>query len=146
GAALGGRALEPMAFDGRLLGNWFDKLAEPMRELTVLGGMMLTRGEAQRLIHAERSASAILEGLRLVSRHLRDRVRFKRGTRLVMGNALVARLLHGVLTRGGSAFTDVHIDRLHFKEDRVSGVSGIHLGRAFTLDARAGVVLAGGGF
>ncbi len=146
GAALGGRALEPMAFDGRLLGNWFDKLAEPMRELTVLGGMMLTRGEAQRLIHAERSASAILEGLRLVSRHLRDRVRFKRGTRLVMGNALVARLLHGVLTRGGSAFTDVHIDRLHFKEDRVSGVSGVHLGRAFTLDARAGVVLAGGGF
>ena len=31
---------------------------------------------------------------RFAGRNARDRLRFKRGTRLIMGNALVARLLH----------------------------------------------------
>lgn len=146
GAALGGRALEPPAFDGRLLGGWFEKLANPMRELTVLGGMMLTRGEAQRLIRAERSPAAMLEGLRLLARHLRDRLRYKRGTRLVMGNALAARLLHGLLTRGGLAFTNTDVDRIQLEAGRVTGISGLHCGTRFSLRARAGVVLAGGGF
>jgi glycine/D-amino acid oxidase-like deaminating enzyme len=146
GAAIGGRALEPLAFDGRLLGGWFEKLAEPMRELTVLGGMMLTRGEAQRLIRAERSPAAMLEGLRLLARHLRDRVRYRRGTRLVMGNALAARLLHATLLRGGLAFTSTDVDRIQLEAGRVTGVSGVHCGHRFSLRARAGVVLAGGGF
>jgi Succinate dehydrogenase/fumarate reductase, flavoprotein subunit len=147
GAAPGGRAVEPAAFDGRSLGGWFEKLAEPMRELTVLGGMMLTRAEAQRLIWAERSPVAMLEGLRLLARHVRDRgTRYRRGTRLVMGNALAARLLHGVLTRGGLAFTHVHVHQIRMDAGRAAGVSGVHGGRPFSLRARAGVVLAGGGF
>ena len=146
GAALGGRALEPVAFDGRRLGGWFDTLAEPIPELTVLGGMMLTRSEAQRLIRAERSPAALLEGLKLVARHASDRRHHRRGTRLVMGNALVARLLHGTLTRGGFGFTNVHVRGIDISGGRAAGVSGIHCGRDFSLAARAGVVLAGGGF
>lgn len=146
GAAMGGRALEPMAFDGRLLGGWFEKLAAPMRELTVLGGMMLTRAEAQRLIRVERSPAAMLEGLKLLARHVRDRARHRRGTRLVMGNALVARLLHGTLARGGFVFPDTHVHQIEMEAGRATGVSGVHCGRRFALRARAGVVLAGGGF
>lgn len=146
GAAHGGRALEPVAFDGRLLGRWFDSLAEPMRELTVFGGMMLTRAEAQRLIRAERSPGAILEGLRLLIRHARDRLHYSRGTRLVMGNALVARLLHATISRGGHAFTNVHVHRLQMEAGRVIGVTGLHCGKQFSLRAKAGIILAGGGF
>lgn len=146
GAAQGGRALEPVAFDGRILGGWFETLADPTPELTVFGGMMLTRAEAQRLIRAERSPAAMLEGLCLLGRHLRDRLHHRRGTRLVMGNALVARLLHGTLTRGGLAFTNAHVREIHMENGRAMGVSGVHRGRYFSLRARAGIVLAGGGF
>lgn len=146
GAAPGGRALEPVAFDGRLLGGWFETLAEPLRELMVFGGMMVTRAEAQRLIRAERSPAAMLEGLKLIARHLRDRTRYRRGTRLVMGNALVARLLLGTLTRGGLVFTNCLVDQVQMESGRATGVSGLHRGRQFSLSARAGVILAGGGF
>nr|CAD6615202.1 FAD-binding protein [Rhizobium sp. Khangiran2] len=146
GAASGGRALEPIEFDGRRLDNWFDRLAEPMRELTILGGMMITRAEAQRLIHAERSPAAMLEGLKLLLRHLRDRLCFRRGTRLVMGNALVARLLHATLIRGGLVFTNAHVREIKLTQGRVAGVGGVYGERPFSLAARAGVVLAGGGF
>lgn len=146
GAAPGGRALEPVAFDGRLLGGWFETIAEPIRELTVMGGMMVTRAEAQRLIRAERSPAAMLEGLKLVARHVDDRRRYRRGTRLVMGNALVARLLHGMLTRGGHAFPNVHVRKIEISDGRAVGVNGVHCGRDFSLAARAGIVLAGGGF
>lgn len=146
GAALGGRPLEPLPFDGRKLGGWFELLAEPLREMTVLGGMMVTRAEAQRLIWAERSPPALLEGAALVVRHLRDRLRYPRGTRLVMGNALVARMLHAVLKRGGHAWENVRIGQIEMRAGRASGVSGLVAGRDFTLRARRGVVLAGGGF
>ncbi|MDS9469824.1 FAD-dependent oxidoreductase [Paracoccus sp. MBLB3053] len=146
GAASGGRALEPAAFDGRLLGGWFALLAPPLAELTVLGGMMLTRAEAQRLIRAERSARAMQEGARLLVRHLRDRWHHPRGTRLVMGNALVARMLHAFLMRGGMAWENAHTQRIETAAGRVAGVSGSAEGRAFHLKARRGIVLAGGGF
>ena len=147
GAAMGGRPLEPAAFDGRKLGGWFALLADPLPGLTVLGGMMVTRAEAQRLIHAEKSPKTIIEGARLVGRHLLDRMRHHRGTRLVMGNALAGRLMHAILSRGGVMYADVTVDRLTTGSDgRISGVSGQRDGQPFTLRARAGVVLAGGGF
>ncbi|MDS1136196.1 FAD-dependent oxidoreductase [Nitratireductor indicus] len=146
GAALGGRPLEPAAFDGRQLGNWFPLIADPIRELTVFGGMMVTRAEAQRLIRADRSPSALLEGAGLVLRHARDRLRHHRGTRLVMGNALIARLVHGIVWRGGLIYESAHVDTLAGKDGQVTGVSGTLAGRTFALKARRGVVLAGGGF
>src|SRR5690606_9759892 len=146
GAARGGRALEPIAFDGRLLGAWFGLLAAPMRELTVFGGMMVTRPEAQALVRAERSPQAIRLGLKLLARHLRDRRRYSRSTRLVMGNGLVARPLFELLRRSGLIYTNVHVDELTRDGDRVTGARGTHGGKRFTLKAYAGVVLAGGGF
>jgi len=147
GAAPGGRPLEPVAFDGRRLGNWFPLLADPLPELTIFGGMMVTRAEAQRLVRAERSISALVEGARLLLRHARDRMRYRRGTRLVMGNALVARLLHAVLLRGGFVYESTQVRELVKAADgRIDGVIGISKGTQFRLTARRGVVLAGGGF
>ncbi|HMA13729.1 MAG TPA: FAD-binding protein, partial [Kiloniellaceae bacterium] len=144
GAATGGRSLEPLAFDGRLLDDDFARLASPLPELMLFGGMMVTRAEAAQLLHADRSPRAALLGLRLVARHLADRLRYPRGTRLVLGNALVARLLRAVRTNGGPVVTSVTPLALVKRAGRVVGVELATDGRV--LRASRGVVLAGGGF
>ena len=55
GAAEGGRPLEPLPFDGRTLGQAFDRVRWPLPELMLFGGMMVTRGEVARLLRIPRS-------------------------------------------------------------------------------------------
>jgi glycine/D-amino acid oxidase-like deaminating enzyme len=45
GATINGRALEPLPFDGRLLGALFKLVRPPIPEFTVLGGMMVDRND-----------------------------------------------------------------------------------------------------
>ena len=78
--------------DGRTLAEDFSRLAAPLPELMLFGGMMITRGEAAELLKADRSLHAFGLGVRLAGRYIIDRLRYPRGTRLVVGNALVARL------------------------------------------------------
>jgi succinate dehydrogenase/fumarate reductase flavoprotein subunit len=146
GAARGGRALEPLPFDGRSLGADFARLAWPIPELMLLGGMMVTRGEAAQLVRADRSPQAFALGARLIARYLRDRLGHERGTRLVLGNALVARLLKAVLDRGVPVLTGVTTHRLVMAPGRVGGIEATVNGARRTIAARCGVVLAGGGF
>ncbi len=146
GAGTGWRPLEPAAFDGRKLGGYFDLLAPPIPELTVFGGMMVTRGEAGQLIHAEKSPRAMLLGAKLTLRYLRDRLGHRRGTRLVMGNGLIARLLYQVIRRGGLVYEDTVVTGLEMDKGRVGGVRFTRNGQSGTLTATRGVVLAGGGY
>lgn len=146
GAAAGGRPLEPLPFDGRLLGRDFARLAKPLPELMLFGGMMITRGEATALLRADRSPSAAALGARLLSRYLIDRLSYSRGTRLVLGNALVARLLRALQVRGVPVVTDAIPLALLLKDGRVNGVLCDDAGQDQALPARLGVVLAGGGF
>ena len=99
GAVDHGRALEPLAFDGRALGKHFNRVGWPLRELMLFGSMMVTRSEAARLLRSARSLDGFMLGARLVSRYALDRLRYKRGTRLVLGNALAARLYKNLLDR-----------------------------------------------
>lgn len=146
GAASGGRALEPLAFDGRSLGADFRRLAAPLRELMLFGGLMVSRAEAAELLRADRSPKAALMGLRMLARYLKDRLRHPRGTRLVLGNALVARLLKALLDRQVPVFTGIGCRRLHLQDGKVAGVDLSVGGTARRLNARRGVILAGGGF
>ncbi len=146
GAALGGRPLEPLPFDGRTLGHAFDRVRAPLPELTLAGGMMITRGEAARLLRLPASADAWGLGARLVLRHAADRLRYRRGTRLVLGNALVARLYRNLLDRGVPVWLDARATALTVDAGRVTGVTVRHGGHERTVHARGGVVLAGGGF
>src|SRR3546814_5229085 len=41
GAAMDGRMLSPVAYDGRKLGKWFGKLRPPLPEFNAPGGMMI---------------------------------------------------------------------------------------------------------
>lgn len=146
GAASGGRALEPLPFDGRRLGDDFKRLARPLPELMLFGGMMVTRAEAAQLLRADRSPGAMLLGARLMMRYLKDRMRHARGTRLVLGNALVARLLKATTDRGVRVLTGVEPGELTQAGGRISGVLARMNGREFRVDAPRGVVLAGGGY
>lgn len=146
GAASGGRALEPLPFDGRRLGGDFTRLAAPLPELMLFGGMMVTRGEAVALLRADRSLSAMWLGTRLVARYLLDRLNHARGTRLVLGNALVAHLLAALRDRRVPVVTEARCRRLLLCDGRVCGVELTANGDVATIEATHGVVLAGGGF
>jgi glycine/D-amino acid oxidase-like deaminating enzyme len=150
GASLGGRALEPQTFDGRRLGKEnFGRVRRPVPEFALFGGtLMLRRAEVNQLLTLlQGSPKPALLALRLGTRWALDRLRYQRGTRLTMGNALVANLFHKLLERGGQVwFTATGTRLLTDGEGRVIGAVVAYQGRELRVRARRGVVLAGGGF
>jgi succinate dehydrogenase/fumarate reductase flavoprotein subunit len=146
GAAVAGRAVVPQPFDGRLLGRDFARVRPPIPEFMLLKGMMVGKDDIPRLIGRFRSAPDFVYAAKLVRRYLADRLRFSRGTRLMMGNALVARLFYSLKQRNvpiwfNAAIAGVVGDR--------SGVSGARIrrnGEEVVVTARKGVVLATGGY
>jgi succinate dehydrogenase/fumarate reductase flavoprotein subunit len=140
GAASAGRAIVPLPFDGRLLGGDFKRVRPPIPEFMVLGGMMVGKPDIAKLLGATRSLSNFLGSAALVTRYAVDRLRHPRGTRLVMGNALVARLFHSLRKRGVPILFDSPLVDLAPK-----GAVVRHDGQNVEITARKGVVLATGG-
>jgi succinate dehydrogenase/fumarate reductase flavoprotein subunit len=138
--------LEPLAFDGRTLGPRFDEIGWPIPELMLFGGMMVTRGEAVRLLSLGTNWDAFSLGARLVMRFARDKLGYRRGTRLVLGNALVARLYQNLLQRGVEVRLACNVSWLVTGQGRVRGVVARWDGVERELSSSRGVVLAGGGF
>lgn len=141
-----GRVLECLPFDGRELGEDFARVRPPIPEFTVLGGMMVDRIDIAHLLNATRSRAGFAHAARLLARHASDRLRHPRGTRLVMGNALVGRLLASLRQRGVPVWTETRVLGLTCREGRVAGVTVARAGQVVELQASRGVVLAGGGF
>jgi len=156
GSTLCGRALEPLPFDGRLLGNLFSLLRPPIPEFTVLGGMMVDRTDINHLLAMTRSWASLRHSLRIVLRHARDRLSHPRGTRLVMGNALVARLLYSLSSMPHVTLalnTEVkQFDGVPARGDegkQAGAVDGVLLskgGHSCRVQVCGGLVLASGGF
>lgn len=147
GAALGGRSLDPVAFDGRLLGPAFKDLRDPLPEFMVLGHMMVTMTDARHLLAALQSFTSWKESMKLVLRYGFDRLSgYHRGTRLVLGNALAARLFKSVLDRQIPYWLDAPLQNLHQDGGRTVGVTVLRGGRPVRVRARRGVVVATGGF
>jgi succinate dehydrogenase/fumarate reductase flavoprotein subunit len=148
GSTVAGRALEPLPFDGRRLGALFGLLRPPIPEFTVLGGMMVDRTDIGHLLHMTRSLKSLRHGMKILLRHASDRLRHPRGTRLVMGNALVARLVHSLARHPGvSLLVDTEVVALARNADgRVDAVTLERGGVRRTVAARRAVVLASGGF
>jgi len=150
GSTLCGRALEPLPFDGRLLGADFDLVRPPMPEFMVLGGMMVDRDDIPHMLGWHKSWKSFRYATRVILRHLRDRLTRDRGTRLLMGNALVGRLLLSLRERGVTLLTETRAVALHRTGGATSGpVTEITLRQGETqrrLRVNGGVVLASGGF
>jgi len=151
GSVLRGRAIEPQPFDGKLLGPNLLLVRPPIPEFTVLGGMMVDRDDIFHLLRLTQTWTSLRYSLGIIARHLADRLLQPRSTRLVMGNAMIARLLYSYIARQGELVTRSEVTRLLQTGARISGVQvrqtladGTHVQR--TLHARAGVVLASGGF
>jgi len=145
GGAMGGRALAPLPFDGRLLGPHFRLLRPPMPEFMVLGGMMVGRDEIKHLIRPWSSLAAFKLSVRLVTRYLGDRWRHPRGTRLLLGQALAGRMLMSCVQKGVEIAVDTKLIELVRAEGRIEGAVIETRGARQRIRADRGVVLATGG-
>jgi succinate dehydrogenase/fumarate reductase flavoprotein subunit len=146
GATVAGRPLAPLPFDGRLLGHDFALVRPPIAEFMALGGMMVGRDDIEPLARPFASAAAFQAAASLIWRHATDRLRYRRGTRLLMGNALVARLFYSLRRRGVPIWLNAPLQELTVAGDRVNGAVISFAGRPQQVVARRAVVLATGGF
>ena len=146
GAAVSGRALAPAPFDGRLLGKDFERVRPPIPEFMVLGGMMAGKDDIPRLIHRFKSVGNFVYAGRLFLRYLGDRLRYSRGTRVVMGNALAARLYYSLKQREVPVLFDSTVQDLVREGGRVAGAVLRTPGGTLRVKARKGVVIATGGY
>jgi succinate dehydrogenase/fumarate reductase flavoprotein subunit len=146
GAAVAGRAIIPQPFDGRLLGSDFARVRPPIREFMVRGGMMVGKADIAALIGRFKSLSNFRQAAALFGRYLLDRTRYPRGTRLVMGNALTARLYFSLRKRGVDIQFDAAIADIVRDNGRVTGATITVAGEEVYVKTRKGVVLATGGY
>ncbi len=141
-----GRALAPLPFDGKRLGRDFALVRPPIAPFMVLGGLMIGRDDIPHFLKPFGSAGSFLQVARLLLAHAADRLRHRRGARLLMGNALVARLLFSLREQRIPLWT--HCGLIGLIGDR-NGIEGaiVEIGGARKrIRARRGVVLATGGF
>lgn len=146
GARYSGRALAPLSFDGRMLGADFPLLRPPRETLMILGGMMVGRREIPDLLRPYASWSAFSHVTSILLRHMRDRLSHPRGTRLMLGNALIARFLVSLREMSVPILLETALVGLAREGGRVTGAFVEAGGRRRLVEARVGVVLATGGF
>jgi succinate dehydrogenase/fumarate reductase flavoprotein subunit len=145
GAAIGGRALGAAPFDGRKLAQDFARVRPPRREFMVLGGMMVGKNDIPSLLHPFGSRANFTHAGRLLARQARDRIKHRRGTRLVMGNALVARLLHSLKQLAVEIRYRNQLSELIADEGSIVGAVFKTGNGDVAIRANKGVVLATGG-
>lgn len=145
GGSAFGRAIAPLPFDGRLLGKDFEILRPPLDIHLVLGGMMVGRREVPMLLRPFSSMLALRSTVRILVQHAIARMGHRRGTRLLLGNALVARFLLSLRRQGVTVRTGAALKDLVLEQGRVVGVELIERGRPVSVRARKAVILAAGG-
>lgn len=145
GAAQGGRAMDPAPFDGRKLGPLFAALRPPLHSFLALGGMMVNRKDIDALLSMHRNFASLRHSLGLLGRYAMDRLKWPRGTRLLLGNALAARLLKSAVDKNIALEREAGVDALLYDGDRVTGVRVGQRGKTTDVRARRAVVLATGG-
>jgi succinate dehydrogenase/fumarate reductase flavoprotein subunit len=151
GAVLRGRAIEPQPFDGKLLGPNLPLVRNPIPEFTVLGGMMVDRDDIFHLLRLTQTWKSFSYSVRIIVRHFLDKLLHPRSTRLVMGNAMVARMLYSYIQRQGLLVTNTEATQLLQEGNAIQGVAlqqtlpdGSVVKR--TVRSKGGVVMASGGF
>jgi succinate dehydrogenase/fumarate reductase flavoprotein subunit len=146
GSTLRGRVLEAMPFDGRKLGSLLSLIREPIPEFTVLGGMMVNQEDVGHLVNMSRSWTSLKHGTKIILRHVRDRLTHKRGTRLMMGNALIGRLLYSLSKRNVSLMLEAQVTRIDAPDGKVAGLLIQQRGEERRIAVGRGVIMATGGF
>ncbi len=146
GWSANGRAFAALPFDGRRLGRDFALVRPPIAPFMVLGGLMLGRDDIPHFVKPFASLASFRHVTGVVLRHAVDRIRFDRGTRLIMGNALVARLLFSLRRNEVPLALHSRLVELLADGGRITGAVVDIAGVRRRILARRGVVLATGGF
>lgn len=147
GALVGGRSLGSVPYDGRLLGDDLKRLRPPLSSFNAPWGMMMSPLDLMYALNVFKSGKAMWYMSKLFARYAVDLLRYGRGTRLTMGNALAARLIRSARDAGVTLWTHTAAKQLvSDSEGRVTGLVVEREGKTLTLSARKGVVLATGGF
>jgi succinate dehydrogenase/fumarate reductase flavoprotein subunit len=108
--------------------------------------MMIGRGDIEPLARPFSSPVAFRAAASLLWRHASDRLRYRRGTRLLMGNALVARLFYSLRRNGVPIWLNASLQELTVAAGRVCGAVVAVEGKPRHVTVRRGIVLATGGF
>ena len=112
----------------------------------LLGGMMVGKVDIVGLMNRYKSVASLVHSASIVARYLTDRLRYSRGTRLVMGNALVAGCSTACATRGFRSGSAPRSTISCGDGDRVAGAVLSTETGPIRVKARKGVVMATGGF
>lgn len=145
GATPGGRVLEPVPYDGRELGSCFKFLRDPLPEFLLWGGMMIGREDIPKLRKIGKSLSATWHCTKLLARHALQRTKAHRGTSLVLGNALAARLYKSAIDLGVTFSLNTRVQSLQVEDGRIKGVTGVFEGVERCIRAKNAVILSTGG-
>lgn len=136
-----GRGIEPVPFDGRVLGEWLGKLQPGLAQSL---GLAVMTNEARSLSHYNRSLHAFATSARVVLRTFAARARGQ--VLLTNGASLIAQLLRLALDRDIPVWTEAPLDDLVVDDGRVVGAVTTRAGEPIAIRARKGVLLAAGGF
>jgi succinate dehydrogenase/fumarate reductase flavoprotein subunit len=146
GATTSGRLLAPAAFDGRELGTYLQQLREPLHEFNAPAGLMVGFDDMRHIANVKQSWQSFRHVAQLLTRFLWDTLRYQRGTRLTMGNALAARLLKSSIDAGVTLWSSTPMLQLETQSGEVLGAIIEKDGQPLRVMATRGVILASGGF
>ena len=136
-----GRSIEPVPFDGRLLGAELTRLNKPY--LPVPDGVAVTQADYRWLSLGPRHPRAVLAGAKVAGRLAR---RLLGHRMLSLGQALAAGLRAGLAASGVPVWLDTPLTGLVSTDGRVTGVRVVRDGKPTMIRARRGVLIATGGF
>jgi 3-oxosteroid 1-dehydrogenase len=139
GGLAAGRSIEPVPFNGVLLGGELAHLARPYLPSPVA----ITQAE-YRWLTLGRHPRGIRAAARVAARAARARLTGRRT--LSLGQALAAGLRAGLLRADVPVWLDTALTRLEVVDGRVAGVRAVRAGEPVLIRARRGVLLATGGF
>lgn len=145
GAKPGGRPLEPLPFDGNLLGEDFATLHPCYPGELIFDRFMMRLSEARALMHPGiKPKLGLVAGMGRYVRRSGSRRRWKgRDPYLTLGQALMARLRAELKRRGVPVLLNTTVRQLLTEHDRVIGVE---LTSGEVIRAHKGVLVATGGF
>lgn len=146
GRVTGGRSVSAKPYDGRALGSWLHRLRPPLDVVSLRGLGIASGPDMAHFFNATRSLRSAAHVARRVARHARDLALHGRGTQLVNGTALVARLLRSALDLGVTVLPATPVTGLLGEAGRVTGARLCHNGAEHVIRTARGVVLATGGF
>ena len=115
--------------------------------MMLFGGLMLNREAITKFLTAQKSFKSLWYCVRLMARFAWDRLHYPRGTRLVIGNAMIAALLRAALDKG--VHFELGVETLGLLTGADGAVTGVDVrlpdSQQVQINATRGVVLGTGG-